>query len=168
MKPIREFPGQELQWTRVKRWKRAFELHSGDEVLAMLYPQKGANSMIAEAADGHWAIKRRSFWNADIVITELTSQAEIAVVRRGRNRRLTFSDGRLFTLTTSSFWRNEWVWLNDEGTPLIRYQRGKSLLIEPTANSLSELSLLVIVGWRLLVLQQEEDTASAAATVAWM
>ena len=94
MKPIREFPGQELQWTRVKRWKRAFELHSGDEVLAMLYPQKGANSMIAVAADGHWAIKRRSFWNADIVITELTSQAEIAVVRRGRNKRLTFSESK--------------------------------------------------------------------------
>jgi hypothetical protein len=168
MKPIREFPGQELQWTRVKRWKRAFELHSGDEVLAMLYPQIGTNSMIAEAADGHWALKRRSFWNADIVITELTSQAEIAVVRRGRNKRLTFSDGRLFTLTKSSFWRNEWVWLNDEGTPLIRYQRGKSLLIEPTANSLLELSLLVIIGWHLFVLQQEEDTASAAATVAWM
>ncbi len=134
----------------------------------MIYPQKGANSMIAEAADGHWAFKRRSFRNSDIVITELTSPAEIAIVRRGRNKRLTFSDGRLFTLTKSSFWRNEWVWLNDEGTPLIRYQRGRSLLIEPTAHSLPELSLLVIDGWHLLVLQQEEDTASAAATVAWM
>ena len=168
MKPIREFPGQELQWTRVKRWKRAFELHSGDGVLAMLYPQKGTNSMLAEAADGRWALKRRSFWNADIVITELPSQAEIAIVRRGRNKRLTFSDGRLFTLTKSSFWRNEWVWLNDESTPLIRYHRGRSLLIEPTALSLPELSLLVITSWHLIVLQQEEDTASAAATVAWM
>lgn len=168
MKPLREFPGQELQWTRVKRCKRAFELHSGDEVLAMLYPQKETKSMVAEAADGHLAFKRRSFWNPDIVITELPSQAEIAVVRRGRNKRVAFSDGRLFTLTQTNFWRNEWVWLNDEGTPLIRYQRGKSLLIEPTALSLPELSLLVIAGWHLIVLQQEEDTASAAATVAWM
>jgi hypothetical protein len=134
----------------------------------MLYPQKGTNSMLAEAVDGHWAFKRRSFWNADIVITESPSQAEIAIVRRGRNKRLTFSDGRLFTLTKSTFWRNEWVWLNDESTPLIRYQRGRSLLIEPTVLSFPEFSLLVIAGWYLIVLQQEEDTASAAATVAWM
>jgi hypothetical protein len=168
MNPIREALGLDLQWTRIKRWKRAFELHSGDEVLAMLYPEKGTNSMIAEAADGHWALKRRSFWNADIVITDLTSQTEIAVVRRGRNKSVAFSDGRLFTFTKSSFWRNEWVWLNDEGTPLVHYQRGNSLMVEPSALSLPELSLLVIVGWHLLVLQREEDTASTAAMVAWM
>jgi hypothetical protein len=168
MKPLRDFLDQELQWTRVKRCKRAFELQSGDEVLAMLYPREGTNSMIVEAADGHWELKRRSFWNSEIVITELPSQAEIAVVRRGRNKRVTFVDGRLFTLTQSSYWRNDWVWLNDEATPLIHYQRGKRLAVEPTAFSLPELSLLVIAGWYLIMLQQEEDNATAAAAVAWM
>jgi hypothetical protein len=41
-------------------------------------------------------------------------------------------------------------------------------VVEPSALSLPELSLLVIVGWHLLVLQQEEDNATAAAAVAWM
>lgn len=168
MKPIRAVAGQDLQWTRVEGRKRAFELHSGDEVLAMLYPLKGTNSTIGEAADGHWAFKRRSFWNPEIVITELASQAEIAVVRHGRTKSLAFSDGRLFTLTQSSFWRNEWVWLDHVGTPLVRFQRGKRLVVEPSALSSPELSLLIIVGWHLLVLQQEEDAASTAAMVAWM
>lgn len=132
----------------------------------MLYPQKGTNSMIGEAADGHWAFKRRSFWNADIVITELASQAEIAVVKRGRTRSLAFSDGRLFTFKKSSYWRNEWVWLNDEGTPLMHFQHGKYLMIEPSALWLPELSLLVLVGWHLIVLQQDEDAATTAAIVA--
>lgn len=92
MKPIREAAGRDFQWTRVKWWKRGFELQSGDEVLARLYPQKGTRSMIGEAAGGRWAFKRRSFWNADIVITELASQAEIAVVKHGRNKSLAFSE----------------------------------------------------------------------------
>jgi hypothetical protein len=38
----------------------------------------------------------------------------------------------------------------------------------PLALSLPELSLLVIVGWHLIVLQQEEDAASTASMVAWV
>jgi hypothetical protein len=166
MKPIREAAGQDLQWTRVKWGKREFELRSGDEVLARLYAQKGTRSRIGEAADGQWAFKRRSFWNADIVITEVASQAEIAIVKRGRKKSLTFSDGRLLTLKKTSFWRNEWVWLNDEEAPLIHFQRSKHLLIEPPTLALPELSLLVILGWHLIVLQQEEDAAASAAVAA--
>ena len=166
MKPIHEAANQNLQWTRANWWKRAFELHSGDEVLAKFYPQKETHSMIGEAADGRWSFKRRSFWNADIVITDSASQTEIAHVKRGRDKSLAFSDGRLFTFQKNSFWRNEWVWLNNEGTPLIHFQHGKHLILEPLALSLPELSLLTIVGWYLMVLQQEADSASTAAIVA--
>ena len=107
MKPIHEAANQNLQWTRANCWKRAFELHSADEVLAKFYPQKETHSMIGEAVDGRWSFKRRRFWNADIVITHLASQAEIAIIKRGRGKSLTFSDGRLFTFQPSSFWRNE-------------------------------------------------------------
>ena len=168
MKPIHEAAVQDLQWTRVKGWQCAFELHSGDEVLARLYRQKEIHSMVGEAADGCWAFRRRGFWNADIVVTDLSSQAEVAIVKKGRNKSLAFSDGRLFTFQKTSFWRNEWVWLNAEGTPLIHFQHGKHLMLEPLALSLPELSLLTIVGWHLLVLQQEEDAASTATMVAWV
>jgi len=168
MKSIREGAGQDLQWTRANHWKRAFELHAGAELLARFYPQQGTHAMIGEAADGHWAFKRRSSWNADIVITEFASQAEIAVVKRGRKKSIAFSDGRLFTLNKPGFWRNQWVWLNEEGTPLLHFQHGNHLMLEPAALALPELSLLVIAGWYLIVLQQEEDAASTAAMVAWM
>src|SRR5690242_5204042 len=133
MKPISEAPAQNFQWTRASWWKRVYELHTGDEILAKFYPQRGTHSMIGEAADGRWSFKRRSFWNGDIVITDLTSQAEIAVVKRGRNKSLAFSDGRLFTFQKPSFWRNGRVWLNDEETPLMRFQHGNHLVVEPLA-----------------------------------
>jgi hypothetical protein len=117
--------------------------------------------VIGEAADGRWAFRRRSFWNPDIVITGVASQAEIAIVKRWRLAfvklgRLAFSDGRLFTFKKTSFWRNEWVWLNEEGTPLMHFQHSNHLMVEPSALGLSELSLLVIVGWHLIVLTAEE------------
>jgi hypothetical protein len=166
MKPIREAAGQDLQWKRVRWGRREFALRSGEEVLAMLYWQKDTRSNIGAAADGSWAFKRRSLWNAEIVITDVASQSEIAVFKRGRKKSLVFSDGRALTFQKASFWRNEWVRLNDEGTALIHFQGGKHLRFEPSALTLPELSLLVILGWHLIVLQQEEAAAASAAVAA--
>ncbi len=151
MKAIREAAGQDLQWKRTKWWKNEFELRSGDEVLAMLHATSG------EAADGRWAFKSRSFWNRDIVITELDSQAEIAVVKRGLIlSSIGFSDGRMLT------WNNDdWDWVDSDGRPLIHFQRGKHVVLEPLALSLPELSLLVIVGRHLMELQGKERAAAS-------
>jgi len=165
MNSIRESFGQDLQWKRVKWWKREFVLLSGDEVLAMLYRQKGISGVIGEAAEGRWSFKRRSFWNGDIVITELATQAEVAVAKCGRKKSIAFADGRLLTLKKTSIWRHQWVWLNDDETPLIHFQPNKHLTLESAALSFPELSLLVVLGWHLIVLQQEAE-ASAAATSA--
>jgi hypothetical protein len=164
MQSLREAAGQDLEWKRVKWWKREFELRSGDEVLAKLYKQKGTSGVIGEATDGQWTFKRRSFWNGDIVITELAYQAEIGIAKRGRKKSLAFADGRTLTLKKTSIWRHQWVWLNDDETPLVHFQSNKHLLLEPAALSFPELSLLVILGWHLIVLQQEEEAASASAS----
>jgi hypothetical protein len=164
MKAIREAAGQDLQWIRTKRWKREFALRSGDEVLAMLSREKRKGIAIGEAADGRWAFKRRSFWNSDIVVTELASQAEIAVVKRGRKQSIAFSDGRLLTWHKTSFWRNNGDWVDSDGRPLIHFQHGKHVVLEPLALSLPELSPLVIVGWHLIVLQQEAAAAASSGS----
>lgn len=162
MQSIREATGQDLQWKRIKWGKREFELRSGDEVLAKLYKQKSTPGVIGEAVDGNWTFKRRSFWNGDIVITESASQAEIGVAKRGRKKSLTFADGRVLTLKGTGRWRREWVWLNEEETPLVRFRSNNHLVLEPAALSFPELSLLVVLGWHLIVLQQEDDAAAVA------
>ena len=65
----------------------------------------------------------------------------------------------------TSFWRTEWGWVESDGRPLIHFQRGKHVVLEPLVLSLPELSLLVIVGWHLIVLQQEESAAATVASV---
>jgi hypothetical protein len=91
MKAIREAAGQDLQWSGKKVvlfGKEEFELRAGDEVLAMLHArEKRTDWTCGEAADGRWALKSRNIGSGEIVvITELDSQAEIAVVKRGRKQ----------------------------------------------------------------------------------
>ncbi len=179
MKAIREAAGQDLQWRGKKVGlfaKDEFELRSGDEILATLHArEKGTDWTCGEAADGRWALKSRNIGSGEIVvITELDSQAEIAVVKRGRkhgffqrdNDSLEFSDGRIVMWNKVSKWHDEWDWVDSDGRPLIHFQRGHHVVIEPLALSLPEFSLLVIVGWQLMQLQQEARKKAAVAGVA--
>ena len=178
MKAIREAAGQDLQWRSKKVGLFAedeFELRFGDEVLAMLHArEKRIDWTCGEAADGRWALKSRNIGSGErVVITELDSQAEIAVVKRGRkeglfkrdNDYIEFSDGRFVTWKKASKWQDEWDWVDSDGRPLIHFQRGHHVVIEPLALSLPELTLLVIVGWQLMKLQEEAKKKAAVAAV---
>lgn len=180
MKAIREAAGQDLQWSSKKTGlfeKGEFELRSGDEVLALLHPmEEGTDRALGEAADGRWALQSRHIGPGElVVITQIGSQAHIAVAKRGHTHglfghedgSLEFSDGRSVTWHKASRWHEEWDWVGSEGSPLVRFQRGHHVVLEPLALSLPELSLLVIVGWHLLQLQQEtRKKAAVTATVA--
>jgi hypothetical protein len=130
MKAIREAAGQDLQWRDKKVGPFVtdeFELRSGEEVLAVLHArEKRADWTCGEAADGRWALKSRNIGSGErVVITELDSQAEIAVVRRGRkhgifkrdNDYVEFSDGRLLKWKKASKWHDEWNWVDSDGNP---------------------------------------------------
>ena len=175
MKAIHETAGADLQWSSTKGGlfeKEEFELRSGDEVLALLHArEKGTDRTLSEAADGRWALQSRNIGPGEIVVvTEQDSQAAIAVVKRGRthglfkhdNDYLEFSDGRIVTWQKASQWHEEWDWVDSEGRPLIHFQRGQRVVLEPLALALPELSLLVIVGWQLMQLRQEARKKAAA------
>ena len=70
----------------------------------------------------------------------------------------------------TSFWRGEWAWQDDTGTPLIRYLRGTRrppvagrVEIASTAGGLPDLALLVTLGWYLVLLNAQDHSASASA-----
>ncbi len=180
MKAIREAAGQDLQWSAKKEGlfgKEEFELRSGDEVLAMLHArEKGTDWICGEADDGRWALQSRNIGSEEIVvIRKLDSQAEIAVVKRRHkhglfqheNDYIEFSDESIVSWKKASRWHDEWDWVDSEGRPLIHFQRGQHVMIEPLALALPELSLLVIVGWHLMKLQEEaREKAAVTAAVA--
>jgi hypothetical protein len=180
MKAIREAAGQDLQWRSKKEGLFAedeFELRAGDEVLALLHARKkGTDWTCGEAADGRWVLRSHNIGSGEIlVIRELDSQAETAIVKRGHrhsifqrdNDYLAFSDGRVVMWKKASKWHDEWDWVDSAERPLIHFKRGHHVVLEPLALALPELSLLVIVGWHLMQLQEEaKEQAAVPAAVA--
>jgi hypothetical protein len=178
MKAIREAAVQDLQWGGKQVGLFAedeFALRSGDEVLALLHAsEKRADWMCGEAADGRWALQSWNIGPGEIVIVrELDSQAKIAAVKRGGKHGLfqhdhdylEFSDGRLVTWKKASKWHDEWDWVDSDGRPLIHFQRAHHVALEPLALERPQLSLLIIVGLHLMILQ-EEARKRAAITAA--
>jgi hypothetical protein len=64
----------------------------------------------------------------------------------------------------SSQYNDHWTWLHNEETPLIHVKGGAHIQLEPAAQGLPELALLITLGWYLHK-QQEQEAATIAATV---
>jgi hypothetical protein len=166
MKSINEYIGQELRWVHPHLQRREYELRAGDEMLAHIsYTGAFSTQVRAETAAGFWTFGRTGRRQA-ITIQALDSETEPATVKRGMNGQATllFPDGREYRWQCGSFWHDAWLWLNDEGTPLLHLKRGTYVQLEAAARDLPELALLATLAW-YLHRQQEEEAASVAAIV---
>jgi hypothetical protein len=166
MKSINECIDQELRWVHPHLRRREYELRAGDEVLSRISYKGALSSQVrAETAAGFWTFERKGLRQA-IIILALDEHTEPASVKRGMNGQATllFPDGREYRWQCSSFWHDTWLWLNDEGTPLLYLKRGTHVQLEPAARDLPELALLATLAWYLHK-QQEEEAASVAAIV---
>jgi hypothetical protein len=161
MKSINEYIGQELQWVYPHLLGREYELRADDEVLARI-SYKGALSSQVRAATsaGLWIFESKGLLQA-ITILALEARTELASVKRGMNGQVTlqFPDGREYLWQSSSFWHDVWLWLNDEGTPLLHLKKGTQVQLEPASQDLPELALLTTLGWYLHKQQEKEATS---------
>lgn len=162
MIPIREADTAELYWVHPHLMKRQYELYGGSELLATLRWENLLGSLAtAAAADGSWTFQRASFFQKHVVARLAASGEEVAQLKRnpGGSGVLLFNDARQYKWANTSFWRNEWVWRTNKDIPLIYFKKAKELELSPLALSQPVLSLLAVLGWYLLKLQQEEARA---------
>jgi hypothetical protein len=166
MKSLNEYNGQELQWVHPHLLRSEYELRVSDEVLARI-SLKGAfgTKVYIETADSHWMIELKDLHRTMRVLLPDTG-AELATIKREGSGRATlvFPDGREYRWQRSSFWHDDWTWLNNEGTPLLHVKGGAHIQLEPAAQGLPELALLITLGWYLHK-QQEKEAATIAASV---
>ncbi len=167
MKSINEYEDQELQWIHPNKFQGEYELRGGDEVFTRFHLKGTCGSQIvAETANGKWIIKRKGFGQS-ITILDLDSQVELAAIKRGMSGQSTLltTDGREYRWRCTSFWRDVWTWLNNEGAPLLRLIRGSRVQLEPAAQGLPDLALLATLGWYLHKQQEEEATVAAIVPI---
>lgn len=174
MHPIGEVAAHELVWVRTGARTRAYELRAQDDVVATLRWQKGA---VAEAAtaDGRWTFKRQGFWHPRVTVRALGSETDLAVFRASWTGSgiLELPAERTFRWSAVNFWRSQWAWHDVGGQPLALFKSsghgrtpaGGRVAIAPAAASIPELSLLLLLGWYLMVLRIRDESDSTAATM---
>jgi hypothetical protein len=167
LKSINDCIGQELQWIHSNVFSSEYELRAGDELFARFH-WKGAFSsqVIAETTNGNWKIKQKGM-SQTITVLSLDSQKELATIKRSMSGEATLltPDGRGYKWQCTSFWRDVWTWLNNEGTSLLHLIRGSRVQLEPAAQDLSDLALLTILSWYLHKRQEEEATVASIVPI---
>ena len=173
MRAISQFVGQPLKWEQPKAMKMEYELHCGEELVATLRFRSAFGSFAtAESADGCWTFKRVGFFQTRVNIRTCDSEADLAAFRNNTwtsGGTLELPDGRHFPASTN-FWMTKYEFRNEAEEELFAYRKIGGFLhmssyvdIQPGTASLAELPWMVLLGWYLVILLQQDAAAVAAA-----
>jgi hypothetical protein len=178
MRSIDQVTSRDLVWVRPSSKARAYELRAQEDVIATLRWQKGTLAE-ATAADGdHWTFKRAGFWHPRVTVRAAGSEVDLAVFRASWTGSgvLELPPGRAFHWSAVNFWRSRWAWHDADGQPLALFKssgHGRTpamgrVEIAPAAAAIPELTLLLLLGWYLMVLRIQDESDSTGAIVAVM
>jgi hypothetical protein len=175
MKRIAERTDQELKWVQPSTFKMAYELRSGEEVVAALRFRSAFGSLAtAESLDGCWTFKRVGFFQTRATIRLCGTEQELAVFRNNTwssGGTLEFPGGSKLQATTN-IWQTNLEFRGEDGELLVRFKSGglihlsAQVVIPAQAAGRPELPLLVLFGWYLTVMMHQDSAATTAATTA--
>lgn len=170
-KTLAELESQGIRWTKPSFWRNHYELRGDDgEVLATIHQPKWWRDLVeVEGVGNRWIFERKGFWNRRVEIRSAVTGEEPAVFRYNWTGmgRLEYPDGRVFHWKYGNFWGTKWVWTNDAGEPLVGFHTKNSfklsadISLDPALESAKAPTLLLFLGWYLVV-KHYEDTAAVA------
>lgn len=170
MKTINELAEMNVKWKQ-KGWSgQRFELRSesGDVIGTLKITGIWRTVVRVEALGNRWEFERFGLFRPHLVIRAAMTGDEVARFSL-TNKTLTFRDGRQFVWRSSNFWGTKWVWTTSEGAPVVGFQTtgaftlGSDIHIEEGAEDKGGLSLLVFLGWYLVILNYQQGAIAAIA-----
>ncbi len=173
MRSISELAGTELLWEQPARTKRDFELHAGEELLAVLRFQRGSLADAA-VADCRWTFKREGFGHPRVTVRMPGADTDLAVFRASwtGGGTLEFAAGNVARLSVANVWHSQWLWHGKDEAPLVRFKARQGFMttsalvdISAGAGKSEDLPLLVVLGWYLILLYSEDSAAASTAAV---
>jgi hypothetical protein len=175
MKRMSEIGSLPLEWIQPKALQEAYELRTGDELVATLKFRSAFGTLArAECHDGCWTFKRVGFWQNKATVRACDGANDLAVFINNTwndGGTLEFPDGRKFKATTNA-WMTRLEFQTETEQPLLRFKYhgifrlSATVEVLPEASSFAELPLLVLFGWYLAVMLYHDS--SAAATIGTM
>ena len=184
MESLNVTPGIRPCWSQPKVLERTFELREGDHLFGTLHFEKSWGSLaMASLAAGEWTFKRAGYFRPRVTVRRRGQEADLAIYRPkgwGLEGELQFAGSRSYGWRSANFWATQYAFLDSAGRALVTFKPGTEdkkwsdlfkfqalVEIDPSAQGLPELPLLVALGWYLMILHHE-DAASAGAVVATM
>jgi len=176
MQKITMRSNQVLEWRQPHLFKMEYELRAGDELVATLRFRSSFGTLAtAQSADGCWTFKRVGFFQTRVTVRVCESETDLAVFKNNTWKgggTLILPDGREYLVTTN-FWQTNYGFKTAEGEPLVNFKTRMGLLhqsteveILPAGENLPELPWMVLLGWYLAVMMNNDSTAALAATAA--
>ncbi|MFQ3568424.1 MAG: hypothetical protein SNJ59_15660 [Aggregatilineales bacterium] len=172
MKTTAELEGRGLKWMRTGGLRNNGELRDEDgEVLATIsQPSIWRRMVEVEAVGNRWRFERKGIFRQRIEISSIgTGEAPAIYIYQypGNKGRLEYADGRVFLWRQGNFWGSKWVWTTEDGVPLIGFKTGGfwrlsgEMSLHPNFEEDKAPSLLVFLGWYLIMLYYEDSAGSS-------
>jgi hypothetical protein len=171
MDKIAKYIGLPLQWRKPHLFGGQYELLCEDAVVATLqFRSLWGTRATGQSGDGCWTFKRVGFWQTRATIRPCDSDQEMAAFKNSTwsgGGTLLLPDGRQYPANTN-FWQTQYEFTTETGDALIHY-RNRGLLgsaadvtISPQAREVAELPWMVMLGWYLVIMMQQDSSAAAA------
>ena len=174
--------GDELIWNQPKRMERSYELQRhGDPFGTLAFRSMWGTLAHAKNPIQDWTFKRIGFLNPHVTarFPEADSDQALFYPKIFGGGTLQMLDGRPFTWEPINLWRTKWHFIDKSNTPLLSFDQGKdekkltdlfklqsTVRVESSRITNLEFSLLVNLGFYLIVLYQADSAAAASASSA--
>lgn len=171
-KPKGKLFGREIVWTKPSMWRREYELRIDDERAAVMrFTNWFSREAIVQGLGASFSFNRKGFFRQSATAENLDLGEKSAPFRYswsgGGN--LVLDDGLTLTFRHSP-WRAKSFWETSDHQALVTFMRRSwwrtdmGVTLEPLAADYPELPFLILFGYYLRVLY-EEDAGSSAVMV---
>lgn len=170
------------RWSQRKAMDKSFELFAGERLIGTL-DFRSAFGTYAKAVTSiqSWTFKRVGFLNARITIRKPDEDLDYATLypRLFGDGVLQIMGGHTYHWAPLNFWRTKWVFYDNGDIPILRFEEGTHefniseafktqadvFILDPSLDDI-HLSLLVSLGFYLVVMYKNDAAAGAAAASA--
>jgi hypothetical protein len=171
MRSISHVTSTPLLWKQPSLRTLAFELKYSEEVMATLTFRSVLGTLATgTAAEGEWSFKRQGFLKTFVTVRTAGSEENLAIFHNNTwndGGTLELQDGHTFK-ANSNFWSTKFEFIDAREEPLIRFSNiggfklHSELEILPPGRLLSELPMMVLLGWYLTVMHSRDGAVVAA------
>ena len=183
MNSITNLSNEQLNWIQPKATHELFELRTQYDLCGVLNFPKSLGSLAeAETAEGKWTLKRVGFFHPKITIRNYGEENDLGFFKpnmMATSGILEMSNGKKFIWEASNFWATKFEFKTESGEAVVSFKSGvddpklkdwfkTQARVEFTTGkeTVKEISLLIMIGWYLIIVLQMDSAAGAVVAVA--